>query len=160
MLNLNFSTLCNMSLLLQRRRVCWKESHSTVLPNSFSSPVSFGNMACCEQPVERNNSKCLTSRPTFESYSLTDILLFGFSLNISIKHIAYLRPLVQQQFAWSNLEQLCACSLELCRKRRADTFNAMMPELPREWLAYRDPLFTNTGIDYFGPFFVSNKRSS
>ena len=47
-----------------------------------------------------------------------------------------------------------------CRKRRADTINPIMADLPRERLASREPPFTNTGIDYFGPFYVSVKRST
>ena len=46
------------------------------------------------------------------------------------------------------------------RKRRADTINPMMADLPRERLAYREPLFTNTPSDYFGPFYVPVKRST
>ena len=35
-----------------------------------------------------------------------------------------------------------------------------MSDLPRERLAFKEPPFSNTGIDYFGPFFVSVKRST
>ena len=36
----------------------------------------------------------------------------------------------------------------------------MMAELPVERLGYRQPPFTNCGVDYFGPFYVSIRRSS
>ena len=36
----------------------------------------------------------------------------------------------------------------------------MIFDLPRERLAYREPPFNNTGSDYFGPFYVSVKRST
>ena len=48
----------------------------------------------------------------------------------------------------------------VCRKRRAETLNPIMADLPRERLAFKEPPFSNTGVDYFGPFFVSVKRST
>ena len=36
----------------------------------------------------------------------------------------------------------------------------MMADLPIERLAFQSPPFTNTGIDYFGPLYVSVRRSS
>ena len=36
----------------------------------------------------------------------------------------------------------------------------MMAELPIERLGYHQPSFTNCGVDYFGPFYVSIRRSS
>ena len=36
----------------------------------------------------------------------------------------------------------------------------MMADLPKERLAFASPPFTNTGLDYFGPIYVSVKRST
>ena len=36
----------------------------------------------------------------------------------------------------------------------------MMSDLPQVRHAYREPPFSNTGIDYFGPLYVSLKRST
>ena len=77
--------------------------------------------------------------------------------------VDYLRALVQQQFAIVKLRtalRTVVSKCVTCRKRRADTINPMMADLPRERLAYREPPFTNTGIDYFGLFYVSVKRST
>ena len=47
-----------------------------------------------------------------------------------------------------------------CRKRDAVIVNPMMADLPKERLGYLEPPFSNCGVDYFGPFFVSIRRSS
>ena len=68
---------------------------------------------------------------------------------------------VRQYSTQSNIEIF---SVEVhclvCRKRRAETLTPMMAVLLPERLAFSSPLFTNTGLDYFGLFFVSVKRSS
>ena len=75
----------------------------------------------------------------------------------------YLRALVQQHFAIVKLRSALRTIVSkcvTCRKRRAETLNPMMADLPRERLAYKEPPFTNTGIDYLGPFYVSVERST
>ena len=77
--------------------------------------------------------------------------------------VDYLRALVQQQFAIVKLRSTLRSIVQrcvTCRKRRAETFNPMMADLPRERLAFKERPFTNTGVDYFGPFYVSVRRST
>ena len=74
-----------------------------------------------------------------------------------------MRALVQQQFAIVKLRTALSSIVQrcvTCRKRRAETISPMMADLPRERLAFKEPPFTNTGVDYFGPFYVSVKRST
>ena len=35
-----------------------------------------------------------------------------------------------------------------------------MSDLPKERLAYQSPPFTNTGVDYFGPLYVTVRRTT
>ena len=35
-----------------------------------------------------------------------------------------------------------------------------MSDLPKERLAYQSPTFNNTGVDYFGPFYVTFRRTT
>ena len=75
----------------------------------------------------------------------------------------YLRALVQQRFAVVKLKTVLRTIVSrcvVCRKRRAGTLTPIVADLPRERLAFKEPPFSNTGIDYFGPFFVSVKRST
>ena len=49
-----------------------------------------------------------------------------------------------------NIENICVA----CRKRKAQTVAHFMADLPNESLGYKKPPFSNTGVDYFGPFLV------
>ena len=51
-------------------------------------------------------------------------------------------------------------SCVLCRKRNATPVQPMMANLPSERLGFQSPPFTNVGLDYFGPFYVTIRRSS
>ena len=75
--------------------------------------------------------------------------------------VDYLRALVQQQFAIVKLRTALRSIVSkcvTCRKRRAETLNPIISDLPRERLAFKERPFTNTGIDYFGPFYVAVKN--
>ena len=48
---------------------------------------------------------------------------------------------------------------ETCRKRKAKTVTPMMSDLSAERLGYRQPPFSNCGVDYFGPFQVIIRQS-
>ena len=64
--------------------------------------------------------------------------------------VDYLRALVQQSFAVVKLRT----SLRTIVSQRV-TSTPMMSDLPRERLAFKQPPYSNTSIDYFGPFFLS-----
>ena len=46
------------------------------------------------------------------------------------------------------------------RKCKAAMLNSMMADLPKQRLALGNSPLTNTGTDYFSPFYVSVKRST
>ena len=80
--------------------------------------------------------------------------------------VDYLRALVQQQFAIVKLRTALRTIVPIvlrcltCRRRRSDTLSPMMTDLQRERIAFKEPPFSNTGVDYFGTFYVSVKRST
>ena len=43
---------------------------------------------------------------------------------------------------------------------RAATIQPIMADLPKERLAYQSPPFSNTGVDNFGPFYVTVRRTT
>jgi Pao retrotransposon peptidase/Family of unknown function (DUF5641)/Protein of unknown function (DUF1759)/Integrase zinc binding domain len=45
-----------------------------------------------------------------------------------------------------------------CKKRKAKPAQPLMGQLPEERFAYHEKPFTNTGVDFFGPFLVSVGR--
>ena len=77
--------------------------------------------------------------------------------------VEYLRALIQQKYAIVKLRtalRTIQSRCVTCRKRKADTLTPIMADLPAERIAFASPEFTNTGLDYFGPFYVSVKRST
>ena len=77
--------------------------------------------------------------------------------------VEYLRALIQQKFAIVKLRttmRTIQTRCVTCRKRKAETLTPIMADLPKERLAFGSRPFTNTGLDYFGPFYVSVKRST
>ena len=47
-----------------------------------------------------------------------------------------------------------------CRKRKASTIQPIMSDLPVQRIGYKQPPFNYTGVDYFGPLYVSVRRST
>ena len=77
--------------------------------------------------------------------------------------IDYLRSKVQERYAILKLRSTLRSiksNCVLCRKFRAANIQPIMAELPKERLAYQSPHFTNTGVDYFGPFYVTVRRTT
>ena len=74
--------------------------------------------------------------------------------------VEYLRALIQQKFAIVKLRttlRTIQTRCVTCRKRKAETLTPIMAHLPKERLrlAFTSRPFTNTDLDYFGPFYVS-----
>ena len=76
--------------------------------------------------------------------------------------IDYLRSVIQTEYAILKLKSLLR-NIELncknCRKRKLKTITPFMSDLPIERLGYRQAPFNNCGVDYFGPFHVTIRRS-
>ena len=47
-----------------------------------------------------------------------------------------------------------------CRELQAVTMQSIMSDLPKKRLAYQSPPFTNTGVDYFRPYYVTVRRTT
>ena len=84
-----------------------------------------------------------------------------------VKHyhqgVEYLRSIVQEHYTVlklrSSLRSIKAHCLR-CREFQAVTMQPIMSDLPKEKLAYQIPPFTNTGVDYFGPIYVTVRRTT
>ena len=84
-----------------------------------------------------------------------------------VKHyhqgVEYLRSILQDYYTVlklrSILRSIKAHCLR-CREFQALTMQPIMSDLPKERLAYHSPPFTNTGVDYFGPFYVTVPRTT
>ena len=77
--------------------------------------------------------------------------------------VDYLRALIQKRLAVFKLRATLRTIISrsvTCRMRRAETVTPVMADLPRERLALKEPLFSNNGVDYFGPIFVTVRRST
>ena len=74
-----------------------------------------------------------------------------------------LGALIRQKFAIVKLRtalRTIQSRCVTCRKRKEETLTLMMADLPEERLAFASPPFTNTGLDYFSPFYISIKCST
>ena len=79
------------------------------------------------------------------------------------QNVKYLRALILQNFAILKLRttlRTLQTRCLTCRKCKAETLSPIMADLQKERLAFASRPFTNTGLDYFGPFYVSVKRST
>ena len=77
--------------------------------------------------------------------------------------VDYLRALIQQHPAVIKQRATLRTIVSMCvtcRKRKAETVTPVMADLPRERLAFQKPPFSTTGVDYFGPFFVTVRRTT
>ena len=70
---------------------------------------------------------------------------------VSLKYVV-----LKLRWLLRNIEITCVA----CRKRKAQTVTLIMADLPIEGLGYKQPPFSNTGVDYFGPFLVPIRRST
>ena len=84
-----------------------------------------------------------------------------------VKHhhqgIDYLRAKVQERYTILKLRsslRSIKSNCVTCTKFRAATIQPIMADLSKERLAYQSPPFTNTGVDYFGPFYVTVRRTT
>ena len=90
-----------------------------------------------------------------------------FLRHTHVKHhyqdIDYLRAKMQDRYTILKLRSSLRpvkSNCVTCRMFRAATIQPIMADLPVERLAYQSPPFTNTGVDYFGPFYVTVRRTT
>ena len=96
-------------------------------------------------------------------HPLVRLLLEHTHLQHCHQGVNYLRALIQQRLAVVKLPATLKTKVSrcvTCRKRRAKTVTPVMADLLRERLAFKEPPFSNTGVDYFGHFFVKIRRST
>ena len=77
--------------------------------------------------------------------------------------VDFLRACIQRRYAVLKLRSALRSikfNCVLCRKRRKNFVQLMLANLPTERLFYGSTLFFNLGMDYFGLFHVSLRRSS
>ena len=74
--------------------------------------------------------------------------------------VEYLRLMVQEHFTVLKLRSSLRSIKTHCLRCRELTMQPIMSDLPKERLAYQSPPFTNTGLDYFGPFYVTVRRTT
>ena len=77
--------------------------------------------------------------------------------------IDYLRSKVQERYAILKLRSTLRSiksNCVWCRSFRAAAIQPIMADLSKKRLAYQSANFTNTGVGYFGPFYVTVRRTT
>ena len=117
----------------------------SILPFHWASRPTASN-----RPDQTTNSFQLRRKtPYFTGQRHPAIRLYLEQLHKTHCHqgVDYMRTLVQQQFAIVKLRTALRSIVSkcvTCRKRRAETLNPIMSDLPRERLAFQERPFTNT----------------
>ena len=96
-------------------------------------------------------------------HRLIQLFLRFYHIKHEHQSVDYHRSVIHQQFvvlllrsALRAFETHCVC----CRERKVKTVTPLMSDLSAERLGYQQPPFSNCGVDYFGPFHVTIRRSS
>ena len=79
------------------------------------------------------------------------------------QRIDYLRAKVQERYTFLKLRsslRSIKSNCVTCIMFRAATIQPVMADLPVERLAYQSHPFKNTGFDYFGPFYVTLRKTN
>ena len=163
-----YSILRNPGLFPQRKGNNWKTSPSVVLQKyySFFFIGPQGLLRATGRTKKLDVSSFDAEHPILldSHYPVTRLFLKNIKRTHCHQGVDYLRALVQQQFAIATLRtalRTIVLRCVTCCKRRAETLSPMMADLPRERLAFKEPPFSNAGVDYFGPpFYVSVNRST
>ena len=100
----------------------------------------------------------LAARPAF-------VKLFFRHTHVKHHHqgIDYLRSKVQENYTIFKLRSSLhsiKSKCVTCRMFRAAAIQLIMADLSVERLAYHSPPFTNTEVNYFGPFYVTARRTT
>ena len=84
-----------------------------------------------------------------------------------VKHfhqgVEYFRSIVQEHYTLLKLRSSLRCIKAHCLRClefQAVTMQPIVSDLPKERLAYQSLPFTNTGVDYIGPFYVTVRRTT
>ena len=98
-----------------------------------------------------------------ERHAFVKLFLWHTHLKSHRQGIDYLRSKVRERYAFLKLRSTLRSiksNCVLCRKFRAATIQPIMADLQKERFAYHSPSFTNTGVNYFGPFYVNVRRTT
>ncbi len=107
-----------------------------------------GRIDAASLPFENRHPVILPAKHPLTSKIVTAFHNYFHHLSVDyvLSHI--------RQYYWILRERQVRRSCEICVKERARPSTQLMGELPRERLAAFKPAFTNTVVDYFGPFLM------
>ena len=95
------------------------------------------------------------------------LLVYVFLRHMHLRNhhegVDYIHALIQQKYAVLKLRSILhwtSFNFVRCSKRNSWPAQPMMADLPSEWLAFQNPPPTNVGLEHWGPFYVSIRRSS
>ena len=131
---------------------------------TFSPVIRVLELLCTTEPTKQSEIVIFDVKIPLLLDSRHPLVVLLYLNYLHKNHGAeYLMALIQQNFPivklrttlWS-LQSKCVT----CCKRWVSKLDSMMTHLQKKCLALGYPPFTVTGLDHFGPFYVSIKRSA
>ena len=149
-----------------KKKVCWAFTNQQDIDSSEIFSFYWTEWTTSRKRTFPSTGSCYiwnkTSSDTWCSTSFSPLIPAASTRNSLPSRCRVFKGFEPTEFLDSETSQALK-SVQLkcvaCRKRKSESVTQIRAEVPRGRLAFGSSPFSNTRIDYFGPFYVSVERS-